>query len=86
MEEHNIFKSYIVFSERCELKNINISLPDVKVIKRNFLLKTIKEEINNSTILFSKEKINQLYIKLQKFTYVDDRIKDEHIRKIQEFK
>lgn len=86
MEEDNVFKSYIVFSERCELKNINISSLDVKVIKRNLLLKTIKKDVNNSTVLFSKEKIDQLYIKLQEFTYVDDTIKDKHIRKIQEYK
>lgn len=86
MEEDNVFKSYIVFSERCELKNINISSLDVKVIKRNLLLKTIKKDVNNSTVLFSKEKIDQQYIKLQEFTYVDDTIKDKHIRKIQEYK
>jgi len=86
MEYEDSFKSYIIFSERCELKNVSVHSKDVKVLKRNSLLKIIKNDIKYSQIIFTKEKIDQLYLKLQEFAYVDVSIKDEHIKNIQEFK
>ena len=81
---HNfeLYKSYIIFSERCELKNISITSPNAKVIKRNSLIDTIKKDIENSSRLLSIEKINQIYLKLQEFAYVDESIKEEHIKRI----
>lgn len=86
MEDKDIFKSYIVFSERCELKNVNVQSKDIIVLKRNSLLKVIKKDIVNSPIIFTKEEIDQLYLELQKYAYAVDSIKDEHIRGIKESK
>ncbi len=44
------FKSYIIFSERCELKKINIESADVKDIIRQNLISTINKDISNSRI------------------------------------
>lgn len=86
IEDKDICKSYIVFSERCELKNVNVQSKDIIVLKRNSLLKVIKKDINNSPILFTKEEIDQLYLKLQEYAYVDSKTKEIHIRKIEESK
>lgn len=86
IEYKDTLKSYIVFSERCELKSVNVYSQNIKVLKRNSLLKTIKSDIKNSQILFTKKKIDQLYLKLQEFAYVDASIKDDHIRNIKGFK
>lgn len=79
-------KSYIIFSERCELKKITIQSQDIKVLKRNSLLRTIKKDIKDSQLIFTKEMIDQLYLKLQEFAYIDIRIKEEHIKNKKEFK
>lgn len=86
MESKNIFKSYIVFSERCELKSINVYSDDVKVLKRNSLLKIIRNDIKNSVLLFTKGEIDQIYSKLQEFAYVSDSIKYEHIKDVEMLK
>lgn len=83
IEYKDTLKSYIVFSERCELKKVNLYSQDTKVLKRNLLLKTIKNDIKSSQILFTNEKIDQLYLKLQEFAYANASIKGEHIRNIE---
>lgn len=42
---HSLFHSYIVFSERYELKKMNVTSPNVKVIKRNRLSATIRSHM-----------------------------------------
>lgn len=86
IENKDIFKSYIVFSERCELKKLNISAQDIKVLKRNNLFKIILEDIMTSPNVFTKKEIDQLYLKLQEYAYMDGKTKDMHIRNIERVK
>lgn len=76
------FKSYIIFSDRCILKKITVSSPNVKVIKRNALFKTIKQDIINSQKRYSLGEIDQYYIQLKKYTLVDVAVKKTHIENI----
>ncbi len=76
------FKSYIIFSERCTLKKINVTSPNVKVIKRDQLIKTIKKDIKDSPELLTPEEVNQIYLSLQKYANVDEVVKQEHIDNI----
>jgi len=76
------YKSFIIFSERCTLKKINVTSPNVKVIKRNQLIRSIKEDINNSSYLLSKEEIDKLYTKLRNYTHTNDLIKRTHVENI----
>lgn len=86
LEIDNVYKSLIVFSERCELKKINVTSTDVKVIKRNLLIKTINEDIKISSNILSRKQIEQLYLKLQEFTCVDEKTKEAHIKGLQDYK
>ena len=74
--------SFIVFSERCTLKKINVVSPNIKVIKRNQLNKTIKADIKNSPKLLTTAEIVRLYSKLQKYTHADVQVKKAHIDNI----
>ena len=85
-EDKDLFKSYIVFSERCELKNISVNSSKIKVLKRSSLLEAINIDIANSPITFSNIQIGQLHLKLQEFTYTDDKMKQIHASKIREYK
>ena len=86
LEIDNIYKSLIVFSERCELKKINVYSPNVNVIKRNLLIKTISEDMKSSSKILSNKQIDEVYLKLQEFTCVDEKTKEAHIKGIQDYK
>ena len=77
-----IFKSYIVFSERCTLKKINVTSKDVKVIKRNDLLKVIKVDIKNSPQLLTHQQIKCIYLNLSNYALADLKTKNDHIQDI----
>ena len=83
IDDPELYKSYIIFSERCTLKKINLTSMNVKVIKRNKLLKTLKKDIEESVKVISPEQIDDIYRKLGKYCLVDDRLKQAHINEIQ---
>lgn len=82
IDKEDFYKSYIVFSERCTLKKINITSSNVKVIKRNALIKNIKKDMAESTKVMTLEEVDKLYSKLRKYTCVDEVVKKEHIDNI----
>lgn len=73
--------SIIVFSNRCQLKKVNVVSEDVYVIKRDDLYAVIrrlwdKAEINQ------KYTIEEIYEKLEVLTHADDEAKKLHIQNI----
>lgn len=76
------FKSYIIFSERCTLKKINVTSSNVKVIKRDQLIKNVKKDIKALPEIFTSDEVNKIYSSLQKYTNVDEDIKQAHIEAI----
>lgn len=65
----------IVFSERCELKKLNVG--DNIVIKRPYLRNEINRDKFNE--YYSKEEIDDFYNKLKPYTNVDEITKQKHI-------
>jgi hypothetical protein len=84
--DESVFKSYIVFSERCKLKKINVTSPTVKVINRQDLTRTIKKDISNSPKLLTKNKIDEIYSALERFALAGEDIKRKHIESIKNIK
>jgi hypothetical protein len=82
IENDKLFKSYIIFSERCTLKKINVSSSNVKVIKRNDLLPTIKRDFNNNEKVLTQIDVDFMFTKLNKFAHVDAAVKEEHIKQV----
>jgi hypothetical protein len=82
LNEERLFKSYIIFSERCTLKKINVNSPNVIVIKRNALIPTINREIKSSEQMLTNFQIESLYAKLKQYSHADDQVKQDHIRQI----
>lgn len=78
-----VFKSLIVFSERCELKKITVDSSHVHVIKRNELRRTIKKlaTVNRLT----PAQVDIVYGQLKQLSQVDQTIKDAHIESIKSF-
>lgn len=79
LRNDNLYKSYIIFSERCRLKKMNVTSYNVKVIKRNALIKTIKKDIEGSSNMLTIEEVDKLYSKLQKYACADKAIKKAHV-------
>jgi hypothetical protein len=75
--ENNVFRSVIVFSERCELKKINVTSNQHSVVKRNHLLRTVKETAKQQ--ILSDDEIERVYQKLIPFTKVSEQVKEAHI-------
>jgi len=82
--DESMYKSYIVFSERCKLKKINVTSPVVKVINRQDLIRTIKKDISNSPKLLTKDKIDEIYAALERFALAGDDVKRKHIESIKD--
>lgn len=80
--DNKLYKSYIIFSQRCTLKKINVTSQHVKVIKRNELMKTIKKDIMSSEKILTPREIDQIYTKLLQYAQVDEVTKQSHIRTI----
>ena len=83
IKNDDFFKSFIIFSERCTLKKVNISSPNLVVLKRNDLRKTIKKEIEAASNLISVSEVNQLALWLKKYTLVDEEVKKAQIKHVQ---
>jgi hypothetical protein len=78
----NIFYSYIIFSERCELKNVRITDSNVALLKRNLIFKRINSNIQALEQKFTDKQVDDLYIKLSIYSNADNEIKLKHIRNI----
>ena len=77
------FYSYIIFSQRCELKKVSYSSPNVYVIKRNALMRVLKKHIAASPNNLSPEEVRDIYSKLKSRTLADEETKKRHIEEIE---
>ncbi len=71
--------SIIVFSERCELKEINLTSSNIPVIKRDALYSTIRNIWDKTDDVISEDIVNSLFNILKKRTEVDNSVKIKHI-------
>ena len=76
--------SFIVFSERCTLKDVTITSNNHYVLKRTNLIPTVAENISKSSIVLSDEEIDSLYNQLYALTQVSDDVKKAHVEQIKE--
>ena len=81
--DKNKMKSYIVFSERCELKKVPKNTEQYKILKRNRLYEVINNDINTSEKIFTEEEIKNIYEKLKALTNAPEETKKKHIDDIE---
>ena len=74
-----VFRSYIVFSERCDLKKMLIRSPEVKVMNQDMLACEIVEDMTQRPGLFTPLEIEQIYNELNRYTQADEETKQAHI-------
>ena len=86
IKDMNIFRSYIVFSERCELKKITVNKPNVRVIKRSQLKDTLNKDYETYGSILLEKQISDFNDKLTKYMSPSDYIKIKHIKYVEEQK
>lgn len=74
----------IVFSQRCEFKELNITSGDVTVIKRDALYDFVREIDERVGPRLDDDRIKYLYEKLYPYTQVSEEVKEKHIETIKE--
>lgn len=78
------FSSYIVFSERCELKKIPLFIDgDVTIVQRQNMLYFLKRRLKDAQVIYSHEDIEQMVGLLEPFTEVSQKEKQQHIEDLQ---
>lgn len=81
-ETSNVFYSYIVFSQRCELKRVSVTTPDIFVVKRDMLLFDLRKDLSKRPDVLTDDQISAFYEILQKHSLADAKTKEQHIQNI----
>ena len=76
--------SFIVFSERCELKKVTFDEPNVDVMNRDELYAAVRDVWNRTNDTVSGDMVEQLYNLLEPLTHTDNITKQAHIEAIQD--
>lgn len=76
---NDVFRSYIIFSERCELKKMFVHSPDVKVMNRNKLFREVEHDMAHLPTVLSIWEINKIHTDLSKYILADTATKQAHI-------
>ena len=81
-EYKDCFFSYIVFSERCELKKVSVNAEKTRVINRQNLQKCFADDMNCLPDILTDEEVEIIYNELKTKTLVSKEIKEEHIKNV----
>ncbi len=76
--------SIIVFSNRCELKQVTVNSTDVRVIKRDRTYAAVRDIWDAAPDALSDEAVAALYERLKPLTNVDEATKLAHVERIRE--
>lgn len=79
--EETVYSSYIVFSNRCQLKSIS-SGEDAVVLQRRQLKRKIREAVQSRPVLLSNEEVYAIYTHLKQYTKGDKATKEQHMRNV----
>lgn len=79
LNDDNLFISYVVFSNRCELKSVPESDNSTKIIKRPMLLELLQNDISSRKSVFTNEEIDNLYEALFYCNKFSNQLKNKHI-------
>lgn len=78
----NDFYSYIIFSERCELKKVRLTESNAVILKRSALNKKMNANFKILEQKFTDIQIENLFTKLSQYSNVSNEIKLNHIRNL----
>ena len=74
--------SLIVFSDRCELKKIDVASENLYVIHRNQIGAVVKDICRKNEDVLTESQVEELYTKLCLLTNQDEAVKAKHVENI----
>ncbi len=77
-----VFRSYILFSDRCELKKVPANCERYIIIHRGNLLKYLCRELKSRSVVYQKEDVDNLYNALYPLTQISREDKKRHMESI----
>lgn len=81
--EKDKFYSFIIFSNRCELKKVPENNEEFELLKRNDLVKRTNNAASDKVTIFTHEQVDEIVAKLKPLTEVSEEVKQKHIKDIQ---
>lgn len=75
------FTSFIVFSNRCELKNVPESTDNCKILQRDFLVGRLNSKINANSF-FTGDEVDAIYRRLEPLTNQSEDVRRQHAERI----
>ncbi len=81
-EYTDAFFSFIIFSERCELKKVSYTSPNILIIKRNILVNEFKNQILSRSNRLSTKQVQEIYSKIKLKSLANEEVKKRHIEEI----
>ena len=78
IEDMNIFRSYIIFSNRCQLKKITVNKSNIRVIKREKLQETLEKDYQKYGKILTNEQISTINDRLFNYMFSDEETKRAH--------
>lgn len=76
--------SYIIFSNRCELKSVPDDTPMCKIVRRERLLRKLRGDLDSRAVIFPSDTVDAICAKLQPLTDVTEEEKNKHVEDIKE--
>lgn len=80
--DSELVHSYIVFGNKSDLRKISIARPHVTLLQTKDLLNDIAVKQENQSKNITVDEINQIYEKLRKYAFADEKTKEKHIANI----
>lgn len=75
--------SYIIFSQRCELKKVPEDTPQYTIVRRQHMLKRLRQELTITGIQFARAQVDTLAERISAAANVTQEQKQEHVANIQ---
>ena len=79
------FRSYVVFSERCELKKVPEDTDEYKVFRRQHLMTRLRKDLSRREVVFDEETFDRLLARLEKANKTDE-LSEEHVSVVEGIK
>ncbi len=77
------YHSLILFSDRCELKKIELTEQKAEVIHRQSVLKHVENKVEQTGEVLTGKQIQEIYERLYPFSQVSEEVKQKHIEDIE---
>lgn len=76
------YHSFILFSDRCKLKKIQMTSSKAAVIHRSGVRERVRKRAAETGFVLDAQQIQQIYEKLYPYTQVSEQVKRQHIEQI----